>query len=204
MPSGDASGRIISLYTRFGAAWSRSRGRSSFFEKPWIGKFLAAAENRNAPIYDFGCGDGWPIADHMAGEGRRVVGLDGSPSLIRIAKSRARAGNWLVGDMRAPPLRPTAGGVLAWHSFFHLTADDQRAVLALFGELTTRGAALMFTSGTEEGEAIGSFEGEPLYHASLDVAEYEERLAAAGFDIIALSRDTADCGGATIWLARRN
>ena len=30
------------------------------------------------------------------------------------------------------------------------------------------GAPLMFTSGSEAGEAIGEWQGEPLYHASLE------------------------------------
>jgi hypothetical protein len=35
-------------------------------------------------------------------------------------------------------------------------------------------AALMFTSGPAQGEAIGQLEGEPLYHASLDPTEYKQ------------------------------
>jgi len=37
-------------------------------------------------------------------------------------------------------------------------------------------APLMFTSGPEEGEVIGSYCGEPLYHASLDPVEYDKLL----------------------------
>jgi len=34
----------------------------------------------------------------------------------------------------------------------------------------------MFTSGPEEGEVIGFYCGEPLYHASLDPVEYDKLL----------------------------
>ena len=46
------------------------------------------------------------------------------------------------------------------------------------------GAPLMFTSGTSYGEAVGSYLGEPLYHGSLDSAEYERRLLRNGLCIL--------------------
>jgi hypothetical protein len=61
----------------------------------------------------------------------------------------------------------------------------------------------MFTSGPAAGEAIGTFEGEPLYHASLDPEEYRQLFGANGFEEIAHVADDPDCGGHTVWLARR-
>jgi len=63
------------------------------------------------------------------------------------------------------------------------------------------GAALMFISGPSAGEAIGSFEGEPLFHASLDGDEYRVLLRNNGFDVV--SHVVADpLRDHTIWLAR--
>lgn len=73
----------------------------------------------------------------------------------------------------------------------------------LFREHAADGAALLFTSGPGHGEAIGSFEGEPLYHASLDPSEYRALLAANGFAVIAHVAEDPDCGGHTIWLAQQ-
>lgn len=66
------------------------------------------------------------------------------------------------------------------------------------------GAALMFTSGPSHGEAIGTFEGEPLYHGSLDPEEYRSLLAENGFAVAAHAVEDQNCGGHTIWLARRS
>ncbi|MGL4557916.1 MAG: GNAT family N-acetyltransferase, partial [Afipia sp.] len=94
------------------------------------------------------------------------------------------------------------GGVVAWNSFFHLTPDDQRAMFKIFRDHAKPGAALMFTSGPGAGEAIGAYQGEPLYHASLDTAEYEALLAAHGFSVVQHVVEDQDCGGLTVWLAR--
>jgi hypothetical protein len=61
----------------------------------------------------------------------------------------------------------------------------------------------MFTSGPSQGEAVGSFEGEPLYHGSLAPEEYRALLAEHGFSVVAHVVEDASCGGHTIWLARK-
>jgi hypothetical protein len=65
------------------------------------------------------------------------------------------------------------------------------------------GGVLMFTSGTSEGEAIGEWQGEPLYHGSLDTAEYRSRLEQHGFEVLEHVESDPGCGHATIWLARK-
>ena len=57
----------------------------------------------------------------------------------------------------------------------------------------------MFTSGPTYGEVIGTFEGEPLYHASLDSGEYRALLNATGFEVVKHTVEDPACGGHTIW-----
>jgi hypothetical protein len=109
---------------------------------------------------------------------------------------------WRVADMRSLKLERTFDGLLAWDSFFHLAHDDQRRMFAVFDRHAAPGAALMFTSGTSHGEAIGSLKGDPLYHASLDAEEYRALLRAHGFEIVANAFEDKSCGGRTVWLAK--
>ena len=76
-------------------------------------------------------------------------------------------------------------------------------MFAVFATHIANGGALMFTSGPRAGEVIGSYQGEPLYHASLDPEEYRHLLAAHGFDIVDHAAEDATCGGHTIWLAQK-
>jgi hypothetical protein len=63
-------------------------------------------------------------------------------------------------------------------------------------------AALMFTTGPAHGEAVGNFHGEPLYHASLDPAEYSSLLNQNGFRVVWHVVEDPSCGRHTIWLAQ--
>lgn len=152
-------------------------------------------------MLDLGCGMGEPIARHLIEQGFRVVGVDSSPSLIALARERFPGAEWLVADMREIELGRRFDGVLAWDSFFHLAMDDQRKMFPRFAAHAGRGAPLMFTSGPAEGEAVGSYGGEPLYHASLGPAEYEQLLATNGFTLRAHVAEDPECGAHTIWLA---
>ena len=196
-----ASQRIIGLYEENAAAWDRQRGRD-LHEAAWLERF-ASLLPAGASVLDLGCGMGEPIAGWLIGRGFRVTGVDSAPSLVAMAQKRFPDQEWIVADMRTLDLGRRFDGLIAWHSFFHLAPADQRPMFARFAGHGAPGAPLMFTSGTDHGEAIGEWLGEPLYHGSLDSAEYERLLAENGFAVVAHAVRDPDCGNSTIWLAAR-
>jgi hypothetical protein len=105
--------------------------------------------------------------------------------------------------MRSLRLQGRFGGLIAWDSFFHLDHAEQRLMFPVFRDHALAGAPLMFTSGPAFGEAIGTLEGEPLYHASLGPDEYRLLLDENGLDVVAHITEDPDCGERTVWLARR-
>lgn len=194
--------RVIGLYERHARAFDGIRSKH-LFEKPWLDRF-AANLPRGAAVLDIGCGSGEPIAAALLARGFAVTGVDSSKTLIGLCRERFPSADWRVADMRALALGRSFDALLAWHSFFHLTPEEQRAMFPVFAAHAAKGAMLMFTSGPGEGVAIGSFEGEPLYHASLEPEEYRRLLRKDGFAVVDHVVDDPDCGGATIWLARKD
>ena len=196
---GDA---VIDLYERHAHAYDRDRGRS-LRERAWLDRFLSRVP-AGGTVLDLGCGMGEPIARHLLERGHAVVGIDASASMIELCRTRFPAAEWLVADMRTLDLGRRFDGVLAWDSLFHLGMEDQRGMFRRFAAHVRPGAPLMFTSGPAEGEAVGAYRGEPLYHASLGPAEYERLLEANGFAVRAYVPEDPDCGGHTVWLATRD
>ena len=194
--------RIMSLYEDHALAWDRQRGRG-LIEKAWLDRFAALLPEDGA-ILDIGCGSGEPIARYLIERGFAVTGVDSSRTLIGLCRERFPDQEWVAADMRGLDLDRTFDGILAWHSLSHLAADDQRAMFPRFAALAKPKAALMFTSGDEAGEAIGEWQGEPLFHASLDPEEYETLLRAHGFAVVERRLGDPECGGASVWLATRS
>jgi SAM-dependent methyltransferase len=199
--SSEAEG-IIGLYQRKALDWVRNGEHSgAVMEKSWLDRFRALVSSAGS-ILDIGCGSAVPISRYLIESGHRVTGMDSSATLIGLCRDRFPAQEWIVADMRRLALGRSFDGIIAWDSFFHLSQDDQRRMFPIFQQHAAPGAALMFTSGPAHGEAIGDFEGEPLYHASLDPAEYRSLLDEYGFRFITYVADDVNCGRHTIWLAQ--
>ena len=198
--SADAAARITDLYERHALQFDSDRTRE-LFERPWLDPFLALLPT-GGTILDIGCGSGEPIARYCIERGFGVTGIDASPTLIDLCRSRFPGAEWRVADMRSLDIGTQFDGLIAWDSFFHLTQDDQRSMFAVFRRHARPGAALVFTSGPRDGEAVGSYCGEALYHASLAPAEYRALLAENGFGLVRHVAEDPDCGGHTVWLAR--
>jgi len=197
----DLADSIIAHYERHASDWDADRRRFGWNDKPWHDRF-AALLGKGARVLDLGCGGGLPVAGNLVAGGMRVTGVDSSPRLVALCRERLPQQEWIVADMRGLRLAAIFDGILAWDSFFHLKSDDQRAMFAVFAAHAGPGAVLMFNSGPAAGEAIGSYKGDPLYHASLDPAEYRELLARHGFELIEYLAEDPQAGGRTAWLAR--
>lgn len=200
MPTSPGADDIVGLYGRHAKAFARKRG-TALVERAWLDRFCALLPQR-AAVLDIGCGSGRPIAGYLAQRSCEVVGVDSAPEMIALFARNFPGVASHVADMRQLSLGRRFDGLLAWDSLFHLTPADQRLCFPIFRRHAAARAALMFTSGPSHGEAIGALEGEPLYHASLDGAEYRLLLDQQGFDVVAHAVEDPACGRHTIWLAR--
>ena len=196
---GDAE-RIIDIYDRNAELWDKDRLRI-LFEKSWLDRFLALLPAASS-ILDIGCGTAEPIARYIIEAGYFLSGIDSSPAMIRICKSRFPNHDWMVADMRTLSVGRRFNGLIAWDSFFHLTQDAQRKMFPIFQAHAAPNAALMFTSGPSHSVSIGTYRGQSLYHSSLDEAEYLSLLRNSGFDIITHVANDPECDRHTVWLAR--
>jgi trans-aconitate methyltransferase len=175
-------------------------------DPPMESAYLAAVVQGlapEAPVLDLGCGAGEPLAGFFIRAGHPVVGIDGSPTMIARCRERFPDMTWMVGDMRRLSLARTFGALLAWDSFFHLAHEDQRAMFAIFAAHASPGGLLLFTSGPDHGEATGIMDGVAFAHYSLAAAEYRALLTRHGFAVLQHVVEDPDCGGHTVWLARK-
>jgi trans-aconitate methyltransferase len=197
----DAANRIVGHYERHALSWDADRRAAGWIDKPCIERFLSFLPRR-ATVLDLGCGGGLPVALHMVAHGFRVTGVDSSPTLISLCRTRMPDQEWIVGDMRSLDLDRRFQGILAWDSFFHLRHQDQQTMFKIFALHAAPATILMFNAGFDHGEAVGFYRGDPLYHASLDESEYQASLTGFGFELIEHSINDPAKGGRIFWLAR--
>lgn len=193
--------RITEHYQRHAHAFDRDRSRH-FIERLWVERFIMPLP-RGGAILDLGCGGGEPVARFLIDQGFQLTGVDSAATMIELARTRFPRHRWLNIDMRTLAITDRFEGVIALNSLFHLAHDDQEAVIARVGTWLKPGGRFLFNAGPSHGVSIGEYRGDPLFHASLDPAEYRAVFARAGLAEMAYVAEDPDCGGATVWLARK-
>jgi SAM-dependent methyltransferase len=194
--------QIRAIYEKYAREWDADRNGVGWNDKRWHDRFLALL-NVGAGILDLGCGSGFPVAYNLVQHGFRVTGVDASPTMISLCRERMPDQEWVVADMRNVSFARKFEGILGWDSCFFLEPDEQRRMFEMFAAHACPSCVLMFNTGPQRGEAIGSYRGEPLYHASLGPSEYRALLKQSGFELIDHIVEDPLAGGRTVWLARR-
>lgn len=192
---------VRDVYDRQADVFGRIR-HGSTMEDGWIRRFTDALP-RGAEVLDLGCGTGDPVARRLLALDCKVTGADFSARMLGIAAQNLPEATWIQADMRHLSLARDFDGIVAWHSFFHLTIPDQRQAMPRILSHLRPGGLLLMTLGLEEGEVTGHVEDEPVYHASLSEAEYRDILDQAGMMVIAFTHNDPTCGGANVLFARK-
>jgi len=192
---------IRDIYERNAARFDAERTKI-LIERSWLERFCELALD-GGRILDVGCGAGDPIAGYLIDRGYRLTGIDFAAPMLGLARARHPSARWLWGDMRELALGETFDGIIAWHSFFHLTPEEQVQTLDKFAAHLRPNGVLMVTVGPEAGEVTGRVGDEVVYHASLAPQHYQRVLAAAGMAVLAFVISDEDCDGATVLLAQK-
>lgn len=188
-------------YDRSAPHWDAQRGGLAH-EAPWLDLLLEGAPAA-AAVLDLGCGTGWPLAAHLIGQGCAVTGIDASAGMLALARARLPQGRWLQADMRDLALDSRFHAILAWDSFFHLTAADQRALLPRIAAHLRPSGRFLATVGPAEGEVWGRVPGGPVFHASLSPEGYAGALSVAGLRLISFTPEDPATAGRSVLLAER-
>ena len=182
------------------ADWFDAR-KDYLYEQSWLDKFLSQLKPMSN-ILDIGCGMGEPIDKYFLDRSFNVTGVDGCKKFIEIASQRLPQGNFILSDMRGLELKQKFDAIIAWNSFFHLAADDQKNMFNTFVQHLNDGGIFMLTTGSEAGEVWSDNGGENLYQASLSPDEYKQLFKEYGFELIDYKINDKDCNDHTVWLVQ--
>lgn len=189
------------VYERQATEYDKRRSKA-LFEARWLARFTASLKPGDH-VLDLGCGAGDPIAHWFMAEGFAVTGVDFSLAMLAIARDRWPNGDWRHADMRDFELDRQFDGIIAWNSFFHLTAEEQQSCIARMASHLRKGGMLMLTVGHRAGEVTGTVGAEPVYHASLSPAGYAVCLEENGLQLTGFLAEDPETQSHTVLMARK-
>jgi len=193
---------VYTVYEELTEWFDEHRNKELLMEASYL-KLIQEHIPHQGSILDVGCGTGEPLASFFIHKGYHLTGIDGSKNMVALCQKRFPQAQWQVADMRYLTLKQSFDLVLAWHSFFHLSPEEQPATLELLASFVKPQGLLVFTSGPEYGEVWGNNGGHDLYHASLSAETYQNLLEKNHFKVLAYKANDPECGDATVWVAKK-
>jgi SAM-dependent methyltransferase len=149
----------------------------------------ALARTAEDAVADIGCGPG-QIGAFVRQRGRRVVGLDLSPEMARLAKLRLDAA--LVADMRALPLgTDSMGGLVAFYAVIHLRRAELGTALREFRRVLRPGGRVLLSAHEGTGVVeLDEFLQEPVPFAAtlFGLDELVAAVHGAGLEVTVAER----------------
>ena len=174
------------------------------------GPWLAALRTRipaGAAVLDLGCGNGIPVARHLAAAGHAVTGVDISQVQIQRARRLVPAATFLHADITRLTLPAAAfDAVVCLYALIHLPLDEQPPLLSRIAGWLRPGGWLLATTGhqawtgVEDGWLGGTV---PMWWSHADAATYRAWLEAAGLQVTAQDFVPEGAGGHALFWARR-
>ncbi len=196
------SKNVFKVYNKI-ANWFAENRCVDLIEQNYLEALISEIKS-NANVLDIGCGTGKPILEYLLNKNLNIIGVDASKEMLTIARNNFPTTEFVLEDMRKLALNKKFDAIIAWHSFFHLPAADQPKMFEIFESHINPKGILLFTSGSERGEAWAINGGENLFHASLNTDEYQQLLKKHNFEVLNHIVNDENCGGATVWMAKYN
>src|SRR6266704_1207812 len=105
---------------------------------PYIAFYRSLLTDRTRSVLELGCGTGTitsAVAQRIArrtdnAQAIRVVGVDASEGMLRVARAREATVEWIFGDMRSPPVQGPFDLVFCCYNTLQHLLDNEDLVQA--------------------------------------------------------------------------
>ncbi|MGW4567819.1 class I SAM-dependent methyltransferase [Streptomyces sp. NPDC004561] len=141
-------------------------------------------------VLDVGSGTGRPTAATLAEAGHRVLGVDVSPVMVRLAARQVPGAEFRLADIRELPLEEAEfDAACAYFSLLQMTRAEQSAVVGRLARAVRPGGLVALATVPLDVEGVEAvFMGQPVRVTSFAPEGFTELAAAAGLTVLAEER----------------
>lgn len=140
---------------------------------------------KNSYILGIGCGTGSPIDTYLTSNNFKVLGIDSSHEMIKIAKSKNITNAKFINiDFFSFKSKRKFDAIIAFDSLWHINYSKQEKIYKKLATLIKPNGYLMFTCGKSDDERYGTMLNKKFYYASLYKDEVVNLLSNNGFIVV--------------------
>jgi SAM-dependent methyltransferase len=141
----DPGGLNRDSYNAIAEEWDASRTGFVLREQEYLDALLGRDVGRR--VLDLGCGSGRPMAEYALERGHRVVGMDQSEELLKIASARYPEATWICGRIEDGAWVGSYDAVILWDTLFHIDRRHHGKILGWVAGCLGSGGRTMLTVG---------------------------------------------------------
>lgn len=173
--------QVLAAYERLGKKYLdyRQALKSDTYVKMFLRKL-----GKNSSVLDVGCGVGIPVDDVLTKVGHEVMGIDLSPSLIKLARKNVPGASYQVFDMRNLSFGEyEVHGLVCLYAIFHIPRSEHKKMIETFASFLPVGGWMLISMGDRAYEGEHEMYGVVSYSSQWGSIENRRIVESAGFRI---------------------
>jgi ubiquinone/menaquinone biosynthesis C-methylase UbiE len=140
---------------------------------------------KNAKVIDVGCGAGVPVAKFLVESGFKVVGIDFSEKMLRLAGKNVPQATFIKKDMtRLDFADDSFDGLTAFYSIIHVPREKHSRLFKDFSRILKPNGIMLVTMGPDEWEATETYYGIQMFWSQYSPQKSLQLVKDANFEII--------------------
>lgn len=163
-----------------------NRQRKIYQSKPLLLKFLKYIP-KNSKVLDLGCGAGIPVSKFLADNSCKVVGIDFSDGMLKLARKNVTSARFLRMDMTKIKFKENSfNGAVSFYAIIHIPREyHQKIYKNLHKIIKPNGVLFANASGTSTWEETAKdYMGVPMFWSFYHPKKTLKLISNAGFQII--------------------
>jgi ubiquinone/menaquinone biosynthesis C-methylase UbiE len=179
----DDSERIVEEgYDRIAQEYHHQRDR--FDRRDELEEF-ASLLPFGARVLDAGCGGGVPVARFLTERGFRVVGVDLSRNMIRLAKENVPEAEFIKKEMTELDFdEDSFDGLTAFYSIIHVPREKHSGLFETFRRILKPDGVMLISMGSGEWEGMENFHGAEMFWSHYGPKRSLQMIEQANFEIL--------------------
>ena len=173
--------QVLAAYESLGKKYLdyRQALKSDTYVKMFLRKL-----GKNSSVLDVGCGVGTPVDDVLTKAGHELVGIDLSPSLIKLARKNVPGASYQVFDMRNLSFGEyEVQGLVCLYAIFHVPRSEHKKMIETFASFLPVGGWMLISMGDRAYEGEHEMYGVVSYSSQWGSVENRRIVESAGFRI---------------------
>ena len=169
-------------YDKIAREYHRQRDR--FDRRDELEEFAGLLPD-DARVLDAGCGGGVPVARFLAERGFRVVGVDLSRNMIRLAKENVPQAEFIKKDMTQLDFdEDSFDGLTAFYSVIHVPREKHVGLFETFRKILRPDGIMLVSLGHSQWEGTEDFHGAEMFWSHYGPERSLQMIEQANFEIL--------------------